>query len=364
MSHQRTVFVTNIIAPYRIPTLRELARLVDLHVLFSAESEPNRDWTVERDLPFSYDIVGGRSVSVAGRQIYPSPGLLSRLFRLRPRIVIVVGFSVPALWAFVYCTLTRARLVVVNDGTPHTEANFGLLGRLSRELLVGAARACVGACSEAVERFQQLGAAADDCFVSLYALDSVGRPVRDFSEPRGQIRFLHAGRLVDGKGLPQILDALASLGPELDWRLTVAGSGPLQGELEAKARSSAIAHRIEFIGFVDQADLPAIYAAHDVFLFPTLLDAFGIVLLEALAAGTPVVASTLAGATRDLIVDGRNGWVVDPRDPAQLERALQAALTANGELEHMGQLARRRFEENSPAEAAAAIRRAIDWAAV
>jgi len=75
---------------------------------------------------------------------------------------------------------------------------------------------------------------------------------------------------------------------------------------------------IRFAGFVDQGNLPAYYAAADVFVLPTLDDPFAMVLLEAAASGLALVASEHAGATLDLIEDGESGLVFDPRD----ERAL------------------------------------------
>jgi glycosyltransferase involved in cell wall biosynthesis len=68
--------------------------------------------------------------------------------------------------------------------------------------------------------------------------------------------------------------------------------------------------------------LPAVYTEADVFAFPTLDDPFGIVVLEAAAAGLPVVASPFGGATLDLVADGRTGFVADPDDTATWARAL------------------------------------------
>src|SRR4029078_12686329 len=78
----------------------------------------------------------------------------------------------------------------------------------------------------------------------------------------------------------------------------------------------------EFRGFVDQPGLPSVYAEADVFAFPTLDDPFGIVVLEAAASGLPIVASPFAGATLDLVEDGRSGFVVSPDDRDAWARAL------------------------------------------
>lgn len=362
-SHPTAAFVTNIIAPYRIPTLRELARMLDVHVLFSAESESNREWSIQRDLPFSYEVVGGRSIHAGGRYFYPNPGLLVRLFRLRPRVVLVAGFSIPALWALVYCRLTGAGLVVTNEGTRRSEqTQVGLPGLLSRRVIVRTARACVGVSSDAVDRFEELGAASNKCFRSMYALDVNGRPARDHSLMGDRLRFLYVGQLIPRKGIREVLDGLAALGRDSEWELTMVGSGPLEDELRRQVVRLGLEGNVSFRGFVDQGDLPAVYADHDVFLFPSLLESFGVVPLEAMAAGVPVVASSLAGATRDVVEDGRSGWTMDPRDPAEVQRALGAALEARPRLVEMGQLARRAAQQNSPERSAAALAAAIERA--
>jgi glycosyltransferase involved in cell wall biosynthesis len=103
--------------------------------------------------------------------------------------------------------------------------------------------------------------------------------------------------------------------------LTIVGSGPQQGELEALARNLGV-RGIRFAGFVDQDELPAYYAAADVFAFPTLEDPFGIVLLEAAASGLALVASEHAGATLDIVKDGESGLMFDPPDEHALSELI------------------------------------------
>jgi glycosyltransferase involved in cell wall biosynthesis len=103
--------------------------------------------------------------------------------------------------------------------------------------------------------------------------------------------------------------------------VTIVGSGPQQSELEALARNLGV-HGIRFAGFVDQDKLPAYYAAADVFVLPTLDDPFGMVLLEAAASGLALLASEHAGATLDLVEDGRSGLMFDPRNEHALSELI------------------------------------------
>ncbi len=106
--------------------------------------------------------------------------------------------------------------------------------------------------------------------------------------------------------------------------LTVVGQGPEEPGLRTLAGDLGVPVRWQ--GFIDQPALPHLYAQADVFAFPTLLDPFGIVLLEAAASGLPLIASPHGGATGDLVRDGVNGFVIEPRDTAAMAaRIVQVA---------------------------------------
>ena len=108
--------------------------------------------------------------------------------------------------------------------------------------------------------------------------------------------------------------------PSRAYAFSIAGSGPEEDRLRRLARE--LGASVDFLGFVDQPDLAAVAAQADTFVFPSTQDEFGFVLLEAMAAGMACIASPFAGATDDLIVDGDNGLVVDPRDQRRLTEAL------------------------------------------
>jgi glycosyltransferase involved in cell wall biosynthesis len=140
---------------------------------------------------------------------------------------------------------------------------------------------------------------------------------RNWSES-AELRLLVVGRLNPRKGVRHLIQALAAMRPvRRPVSLTIVGSGAEEAELRALVQSLGV-RGVRFVGFVDQDGLPAHYAAADAFVFPTLDDTFGIVLLEAAASGLGLVASEHAGATLDLIKDGESGLVFDPHDEKAL----------------------------------------------
>jgi len=112
--------------------------------------------------------------------------------------------------------------------------------------------------------------------------------------------ILTVRRLTPRMGLETLLDAFAAA-ETADAHLYIAGDGPLRKELSARARRLGIDGRVTFLGYVPDDALGPLYASADVFVLPTLeLEGFGLVTLEALASGTPVIGTT-AGATPELL---------------------------------------------------------------
>jgi phosphatidyl-myo-inositol alpha-mannosyltransferase len=140
--------------------------------------------------------------------------------------------------------------------------------------------------------------------------------------------LLFVGRLEHRKGLDQLVRAFTLLKAERsDLRLLVVGDGPERGRCE-QLLPTRLRADVRFLGRVAQDELPGCYAAADVYVSPALGgESFGIVLLEAMAAGTPVVASDIPGY-RTVVTDGVDGRLVAPGDPRALAAAIGALLDA------------------------------------
>lgn len=132
-------------------------------------------------------------------------------------------------------------------------------------------------------------------------------------------RVLYVGRLSPEKNLRTVVEATSSAGAKLQ----LAGSGPLRADLEAQAKARG-AH-VEFLGVVQQAKLPAVYASSDVFVLASFTEGHPKVLLEAMACGLPCVASDCAG-NRSLVTDGETGLLFDPHRPEDLAACLRRVL--------------------------------------
>lgn len=141
---------------------------------------------------------------------------------------------------------------------------------------------------------------------------------------------LFVGRVAHEKNIGFLLDALHhALQRCPHMLLLIAGEGPAQHELQQRVRREGLENAVRFIGYLDRKrDLPACYAAADVFAFASRTETQGLVLLEAMAAGLPVVALADMG-TIDILSPGQ-GAVVPPAEPAAFGNALGSLLDDPG----------------------------------
>ncbi len=151
---------------------------------------------------------------------------------------------------------------------------------------------------------------------------------------------LSVGVLRYYKGLHVLLAALR----HVDARLVVVGDGSERKQLEMQARELGVSQRVHFVGRVSDEDLPSYYQSADLFVLASHLraEAFGIVLLEAMAACLPLVTTEIGTATSEINRHGETGFVVPPNDSEALARALKVLLADQGLREYLGQNGRRR----------------------
>jgi glycosyltransferase involved in cell wall biosynthesis len=193
---------------------------------------------------------------------------------------------------------------------------------------------CISSFVRDVVRREYPPAPGVDCHVVPYGVD-----VKQFHphDAAGEVRARHGlpadarivltvQRLYARKGVTTFLDAAALVAPAVPAaRFLIVGDGPERAALERHAAARGLTERVTFVGRKDNHELPGYYAAADVFAFHTLHEGLGIVLLEALASGCPVV-TTAAGGTLDIVREGDTGLLVPPADAAALAGAVVRVL--------------------------------------
>jgi 1,2-diacylglycerol 3-alpha-glucosyltransferase len=335
----RLALITEIIAPYRIPVFNALARRedIDLHVIFLAENDASlRQWLVYKDeIQFSYQVLTSWRRTIGNQNLLVNWGVARSLAGARPDIVICGGYNYPASWRAAYWTKHRRIpfLLWIESTSLDLRTKNVFIEKLKLRFL----DLCTGFVvpgKASRDYLRMLGVPDDGIFVAPNAIDvdlfrnSAARARRDSVRLRESLRlparyFLDVGRLVPAKGAFDLIDAYAKLSVAVRNQISLLFLGDGVAREALAARSHAISPgSIEFRGFVQRDDLPAYYAFAEALVFPTHSDTWGFVVNEAMACGTPVIASEVAGCVPELVQNLKTGLLVRSQDPASLAESL------------------------------------------
>ena len=233
---------------------------------------------------------------------------------------------------------------------------------LQARLRLSPVRRIIAVSREVQSRYRELGIPAAKLTVVSNGIRLPATvPLRDASlraellRGRPDFLVLTPARLHEQKGHAFLL-AAACLVPDVTFVL--AGDGPLRGELERRARELGVAGRCVFLGQRD--DVPALLAAADLFLLPSLYEGLPVSVLEAMAAGCPIVATAIGG-TDEAVSDGETGLLVPPGDPAALAAAIRRLRADPGLASRLARAGRERVgREFSSAATAERVMRVYD----
>ena len=177
-------------------------------------------------------------------------------------------------------------------------------------------------------------------------VDRFADAVRPASRPHDPPRVLFVGGITARKGVLDLLEASSTLLAEgVAHEVRLVGGVPDEGERSHDEVRDALPPQAVMVGPVDPADIPAAYDGADVFCLPSWWEAMPLTVLEAQAAGLPVVASDV-GDVATMVQDGVTGRLVPPRDPAALADALRPLLSDTATRRRMGEAGQERMREN------------------
>ena len=332
----RVAVLTPYIAPYNVPRFEQLRRRVDeLKIFMCTPMEQQRDWDPDwGDLPVIqqrtltwHQVVRHPAGFTERNAVHFPMDTLSQLHRFQPDVVFTSEFGLRSVLTTLHCLRHRTTgLVLWAAVSQRSEAGRGRLRKLLRRYLVGQLDAVLVNGASGARYMIELGVPPDCIFQMPQAVDIEafrGTPMRPTDCAH---RFLHVGQLIERKGVMEFLQAMARFASGSPRRLEVcfAGTGPLRSAIESMSRPANL--DIRLLGHVNYNELRDLYTRYGILAFPTLSDEWGLVVLEAMAAGLPVLGSIHAQAVEELVQDGVNGWTFDPVDKREMDRAIERAL--------------------------------------
>lgn len=349
----KVALVTNIIPPYRKPLFEEIGKHCELTVICSAVNQADRnwyDWNEENTSTFKTITLKGLCLKIKHGFFYFQPDLLVALRKLRPDVIITSAFALNTLFGSLYAKITRTPSLLWSASTRLSERKYSTLRLWFRRFLIRLNNAYVATGLDAAEYLVSIGARKDRCFTAVNAVEDIthhselgkmreeAQGIRsEYSDPI----LLYTGRLIALKGLDLLLlayEKIQNVEGAKDATLLIIGSGPLEKELKKKATQKNLKNA-RFIEFKQKRQLWPYYLASDIYVLPSREDTWGMVVNEAMQCGLPVVCSKFAGAAREMVENGKTGYVVDPYDTDGFARTLEKIIKDDELRKEMGERA-------------------------
>lgn len=339
----RLLFLLRRVGPYHDARFAAAGRRLDLVALETRPGSQEYPWTTLPEAR-TYRLASFRRAAV------PEDGLrgkdlvreVTRALEVnQPTVVATAGWADPEYHlALRWCHRRGVPVVVMSDSTYEDEPRRGWR-ELVKGMVVRNFAAAVAAGDRSRNYLAQLGFARTAIFRPWDVVDNdyfaqgaaeVRRSPPSLNVPPR--RFLCVARFIPKKNLSRLLVAYAGYVAQAGstpWMLTLSGSGPLEKELRAQAATLGVDAHVEFAGFRQYPELPALYGQAGALILPSTSDQWGLVVNEAMAARLPVLVSSHCGCAPDLVREGENGWTFDPLNTGalQLLMARAAALDAD-----------------------------------
>jgi glycosyltransferase involved in cell wall biosynthesis len=368
-SRPHVIYWNNIPAPYMVERFNTVVRRgnIDLEAWFGARTEPDRRWTVDEsswEFPYRYL----PRVGVGQRQLsLPASVLTER----RPDLLVSL-YATPSFLAGLRLAWWRDwRTALWVEVTFDSWVRRRRWKEALKRRVFTRVDGIITAGQDGRAFAMRYGVSPERIHIARHVVDTTyfasevaaARPARD--EIRAALGvtgvvFLYVGRLWWGKGVRPLLAAYASLArdPTQKASLLIVGDGPEEARIARMCERDGL--NVKLTGFQQRANLPHLYAAGDVFVFPTLGDPYGLVIDEAMAAGLPVISTTAAGEIRDRVIDDVNGYLVPPNDPLALAAAMRQLASDPALRSRMGARSAEMIAPYTPDHWAEAFEKAVE----
>jgi glycosyltransferase involved in cell wall biosynthesis len=314
------LFITNIPSPYRVEFFNELGKWCKLTVWFEAEIESNREWAVDKSgMSFAYEFLKGFTL---GLDKHVNLSVLSRLRATKFDVYIMGGYSTPTeMIAVQWLKLNKLPFFLNSDGGFPAKEHW--LKYKLKQYFISSATDWLSSGANCTDYLAYYGASRNRIyeypFASLeYTLDEL-MPISEQDKEQFKAKeglrhhvVLSVGQFIDRKGYMELLQRAHEL-DDGNTSLVVIGGGPLRSKYERYIRDNHLGH-VSLRDFMSKENLILFYKTADVFILPTLYDAWGLVINEALRFGLPIITTSGAGAAYSLVEHGRNGYIIDSSD--------------------------------------------------
>ncbi len=339
--------ISDIPTPWREPVFERVYERLGggVQVAYFKGNERRRLWTFKMG-SHPKTILKAITLTAGDTERFCNPGMVPFLLRLRPRVALVfASIKDPSAWlAVALCRLLGTKIALLDDSWLGRDRDVDGLRRWARRVVYNRfGDAFVGTSRRTLEMFRHYnsGILEEQCFLSHLVADNDYFEKR-LAGPRLERRFdvMFSGRLVKVKNPAFFAQVCAGIKARLGrCRVLVIGEGDavLKEQMGKIFEQNCVS--AEFAGFIPHAALPDYYAQSRLLLLPTSGDCWGVVINEAMVAGTPVITTEWTAAADELVLHERNGFVL-PLDVEAWVSAASELLSSASQWESFSQCAR------------------------
>lgn len=307
----KVAMVTNIPSPYREEMHVVLSNKLrsNYHVYYCAHIEPNRLWKFEYG-NYKRTFLKRSGFTLKSRRIYSNLDIIKELNKFEPDVVITAGFFPTAIMTFIWCKLKGRKHICFTDATLQSEEGLSFFHKIIRKTIFSFTEAFIAVSKKGCDLYLSYQIDIKKIFWSPICIQNCR--FQQFFGSKKKYDILWSGQFIERKLPFFFVEVLKLVNTKIPCKVILIGSGPLKAFVTKSLTEANIDYT--FPGFLQQNELPIVYASSRLLLFPTSEDPWGVVANEACAAGVPVITCENAGAANELIIHGHNGYVL-PLDP-------------------------------------------------
>lgn len=334
----KVALIHNIISPYRVPLFEELFSRpeIDFTVYYCSRTQKQRKWDIIDSTKYRYVVLPGITIEMGVYTCYFNPSIITEIILGKYDVVILYGYmDFTTQIAFILSKLMRIPIILWTEGISSAETGLGRIASPVTDFIVKSVDAIVVPGTLSKDYFISKGALESNVFVApnsvrnaFYISES-----QNYLSNRNKVQeelglkdrkiVIYVGQIIERKGIPYLIDAFQKVSHDFpEAVLLIVGDGDQKCEIEKLCKDKKLQNVI-FTSWLSDIEKIRYLSIADVFVLPTNEDVWGLVVNEAMCCRLPVIATDAAGCSKDMIIPGQNGYIVEAKNPDQLYNAIK-----------------------------------------
>lgn len=327
----KVLIITNIPSPYRVDFFSYLQHnypSFNFQILFTKVNEDNRKWDVDLDKITNIEFLNSCVIKYKKSDdfyyLHIPFGLIEKLNSINPDVIVAFEYNLSAFISLQWAKCNNKKYINLTDGTLNSEKNINYIQKLLRKYIISKSDAFIASSSKAKEKLLHYNAPQDKIYISYLSenLNPFLNHEPKVSRDTKTTNILFVGQIIERKGIDLLLKALEGIQQNFVLRLVGGGDDKYISKINELCKSLKLQGRVEIIRFLNRDDLIQEYDWCDLFVFPSRVDCFGLVMLEALAMKKFQIVSKYADGSYDIINDN-SGILIDPYDTKMFHKILE-----------------------------------------